>query len=260
MALSSLWPASRLETAIRYQLMDPTGELSWSWTSQEIQYYINDFQTIMQDRFEFVWGSATTAIPANTNTDGITGGGLVGPYYLPLTSIATNMLRPGNMWYATTNTGTPNWYRIVGRTKEELEVIQRDWREVGTGVPQVAIMADVNTIGLWPPPAVAGTLISEYPVTLLFTNTTTATMQIPAWTRYGFIDYACWRCLERPGPNQNFIKAKRRRARLEQKFKRYRTIWENHLPDKPWSFRFASTYEGDILNIGQHNTLFQTWA
>jgi hypothetical protein len=163
------------------------------------------------------------------------------------------------MWFGSTNTGTTNWYRVVGRTKEELEVMQRDWREVGQGVPQVAFMADVGTMGLWPPPTVSGTLISEYPVEVLFAATT-STQQIPAWTRYGFLDYVCWRAWERPGPNQNLTKSARRKRRLENKMKRYRTIWENHLPDKAWSLRFAGTYEGDILNIGQHNTLFQTWA
>src|ERR1700734_3102069 len=110
MPLSDLWTAAQLEAACRRELMDPTGALDWSWTSAELQYYINDFQTILQDRFEFVWGSATTAIASNTTTDA--GGGPTGPYYIPLTNIATNMLRPGNMWYATTNTGTLNWYRF----------------------------------------------------------------------------------------------------------------------------------------------------
>lgn len=254
MPLSDQWSAATLESAVRRELMDPTGTLAWSWTSQEIQYYIQDFQTILQDRFEFVWGSATTILASNTNT--------YGPYEIPLSSISTSMLRPGNMWYGATNTqsgGTTTYVRVVGRTKEELEIMQRDWREVGTGVPQVAYMEDINTLGLWPPPSTVGTLISEFPQVILFTNTSTATMQVPAWTRYGFLDYACWRCLERPGPNQNLIKAQRRRKRLELKFKRYRTIWENYLPDKGMSFRFAGTYEGDILNIGQGNTLFQTW-
>lgn len=237
--------------------MDPTGTLSWSWTDIELNYYINDFQTILQDRFEFVWGSATTAIASNTLTN--VGGSPTGPYYIPLTSVATNMLRPGNMWFATTNTGTPNWIRLVGRTHEELEVIQRDWREVGVGIPEVAFMGDINTLGLWPPPTAPGTMISEYPIVCLFTSTTMP-MQVPAWTKYGFLDYACWRAWERPGPNQNLTKSGRRRKRLEEKFKRYRTIWENYLPDKGKSFRFARTYEGDILNIGQHNTLFQTWC
>jgi hypothetical protein len=257
MPLSDLWTAAELEIAVRRELMDPSGTLSWSWTSAELQYYINDFQTILQDRFEFTWGSATTAISSNTSTDA--GGGPQGPYYIPLSNISTNMLRPGNMWYATTNTGTPMWYRLVGRTKEELEVMQRDWREVGVGVPQVAFMADINTLGLWPPPTVNGTLISEFPIICLFTSTT-ATMQIPAWTKYGFLDYVCWRAWERPGPNQNLTKSARRRKRLEEKFRRYRTIWENYLPDRAPSFRIGGTYEGDILNIGTHNTLFQTWA
>lgn len=254
MALSDLWTAEQLESAIRLQLMDPTGTLSWSWTSVELQFYINDWQTLLQDRFEFVWSSATTLIGSNTNT--------FGPFEFPLVNIATNMLRPGNMWYATTNTAgttTSSYFRLVGRTKEELEVMERDWREVAGGSPEVAYMSDINTIGLWPPPSINGTLVTEYPVQLLFSNTS-APMQVPAWTKYSFIDYACWRALERPGPNQNLIKAGRRKKRLELKLKRYRTIWENYLPDKAPSFRLGSTYEGDILNIGRHNTLFTTWA
>src|ERR1700677_1007354 len=174
MALSDMWSAAQLESAVRRELMDPTGTLSWSWTSLEIQYYINDFQTILQDRFEFVWGSATTAIASNTQT-AVAGGSPVGPYYIPLTSISTSMLRPGNMWYATQNgTGTPTWVRLVGRTKEELDVIQRDWREVGVGIPEVAVMADINTLGLGPPPTGEGTLISEFPQVILFSTTTPA--------------------------------------------------------------------------------------
>lgn len=254
MPLADLWTGAQFEAAIRRQLMDPTGTLSWSWTTIELQMYIQDWQTFLQDRFEFVWSSATTTIGSNTNT--------FGPFEFTLVTIATNMLRPGNMWWANTNTagtGTSSYYRIVGRTKEELEVLERDWRNVAGGTPQLAYMSDVNTIGLWPPPSVNGTLVSEYPVTLLFSNTS-AHMQVPAWTKYSFLDYACWRALERPGPNQNLIKAKRRRARLEAKLKRYRTIWENYLPDKAPSLRFAGPYEGDILNVGRHNTLFTTWA
>lgn len=243
MALSDLWTAAQFETAIRRELMDPTGTLSWSWTSIELQMYIQDWQTILQDRFEFVWGSATTLVGSNTNTGG--------PFEMALTAVATNMLRPGNMWWDN--------FRLVGRTKEEIEIMERDWREVGGGVPEVAYMSDVNTLGLWPPPSIAGTLINEYPRIVLFTSTTTP-MSVPAWTKYSFLDYAVWRALERPGPNQNVIKSNRRKARLVSKLKRYKTIWENYLPDKAPTFRIGGRYEGDILNIGRHNTLFQTWA
>jgi uncharacterized membrane protein (UPF0136 family) len=37
------------------------------------------------------------------------------------------------------------------------------------------------------------------------------------------------------------------------------TAWDQYLPDKAPSLRFATSYEGDILNVGEHNTLFQTW-
>lgn len=243
MALSDLWTQAHIILAARRELMDPTGTLSWSWTDQELGMYVEDWQTILQDKFEFVWGSATTAIASNTSS--------YGPYEIPLTTVATNMLRPGNMWWDN--------IRLVGRTREELEIMERDWRQVGGGVPEVAYMGDVNTLGLWPPPSVAGTLVTEYPVTLSFA-TTSSTMQIPAWTRYSFLDYVVWRAMERPGPNQNLTKSERRKARLMAKMKRYKTIYENYLPDKAPSFTFAKRYEGDILNIGRHNTLFQTWV
>jgi hypothetical protein len=242
-ALSDLWTQAQMNAAVRRELMDPTGTLSWSWSNTELNMYLSDFQQILQDKFEFVWGSATTAISSFTAS--------TGPFEIPLTTIGTNLLRPGNMWW--------NNYRLVGRTKEEIEILERDWRSVTGGVPEVAYMSDVNTLGLWPPPAAAGTLISEYPTIVVFTNTTTP-MQIPAWTKYSFLDYACWRAWERPGPNQNLTKAQRRKKRLQAKILRYKTIWENYLPDKAPTFRIGSTYEGDILNIGRHNTLFQSWA
>ena len=223
--------------------MDPTGTLSWSWSNIELQMYVEDWQTILQDKFEFVWGSSTTTIGSNTSS--------YGPFEFAISTLGTNMLRPGNMWW--------NNIRLVGRTKEELEIMERDWRAVRNGVPEVAYMSDINTIGLWPPPASAGTLIAEYPASLVFA-TTTSSMQVPAWTKYSFLDYVVWRSMERPGPNQNLTKAQRRKARLMAKLKRYRTIWENYLPDKAPSFRIGGQYEGDILNIGRHNTLFQSWA
>lgn len=243
MALSDLWTLNELVTAVRRELMDPTGAFDWSWTSIELQYYINDWQTILQDKFEFTWGSSTITLTSNTNP--------IGPYEFPLTNIGTNLLRPGNLWF--------NNFRLVGRTKEELEIMERGWREVGAGNPEVAYMSDINTIGIWPPPVVTGTLIAEYPITLGMAAGT-STMQVPAWTKYSFLDYACWRAWERPGPNQNLTKATRRKKRLTNKLLRYKTIWENYLPDKAPSFRIGATYEGDILNIGKRNSLFQTWA
>lgn len=249
MALSDLWTLDQLTTAVRRELMDPTGGFDWSWTTVELQYYLNDWQTILQDKFEFTWGSATITLTSNTQTNAA--GEPVGPYTIPLTSISTNMLRPGNLWFQN--------FRLVGRTMEELEVMQRDWREVGGGVPEVAYMQDINNIGFWPPPSVSGTLIAEFPTTLGMAAGT-STMQVPAWTRYSFLDYACWRAWERPGPNQNLTKAQRRKKRLMQKMIRYKTIWENYLPDKAPSFRIGpGEYEGDILNVGRHNTIFQTW-
>ena len=101
MALSDLWTGAQIESAVRRELMDPTGTTAWSWNTIELQVYINDWQNLLQDRFEFVWGTASRIMVGGTST-------------IQLTSVATDMLRLGNIWW--------NGYRLAARaeTKKRL--------------------------------------------------------------------------------------------------------------------------------------------
>lgn len=253
MALSDRWTAAQFESTIRRELMDPTGTTNWSWNSVELQLYINDWQNMLQDRFEFVWGSATVV---NSGTATITNGTLTNTQYgtstFTTTAIATNMLRIGNIWW--------NNYRLAGRDKEELEILERDWRAVQPGIPQAAYQDDINTISVWPPPnnITTDTALFEFPVLCTFTDTG-AVMSIPAWTKYSCVNYAAYRAYMRPGPQQDLNRAQRYRQKFVKQGIRIRTIWDQYLPDKAPSLRFGGSYEGDILNVGEHNTAFQTW-
>lgn len=239
MALSDLWTQAQLNAAIRREIMDPTGATAWSWSDVELNLYVNDWQNLIQDRFEFVWGTATVTDSVATAT-------------YTLTNIANNMLRPGNIWF--------NNFRMKGRDKEELEIMQRDWRDVQPGNPECTYQDDINSISLWPPPSASttNTLIFEYPVLTTFTDTATP-MAVPAWTRYSCVNYATYRCYMRPGPQNDLQRATRYKQKFIKQGIRIRTIWEQHMPDKAPSLRPGGKYEGDILTVGQHNTLFTTW-
>lgn len=239
MALSDQWTLSQINQAVRREVMDPTGTTSWSWNDVEINTYINDWQNLLQDRFEFVWSTATVIDSLATTT-------------FTLTSIAANMLRPGNVWY--------NNFRLKGRDKEELEVMERDWRAVKPSNPTCTYQDDIRTISVWPPPAAGATntLVFEYPVTTTM-STNTSTMSLPAWTRYSAVNYVVYRMYLRPGPMNDPKRAQRYKQKFIKQGIRIRTIWEQHMPDKAPSLRPGGKYEGDILTVGQHSTLFTTW-
>jgi len=240
MALADLWTQAQLNAAVRRELMDPTGTMGWSWSDKEVNRYLEDWQNLLQDRFEFVWGSATHTTSGGTTT-------------FTLTNISPIMLRPGRAWW--------NGYRIPGRNKEELEMIQRDWRGVQPGVPEIVYQDDINTLSVWPPPATTttDTLVVEFPQAVTFGTDTTTPMSIPAWTKYSAVNYCAMRAYMRPGPQQDLQKGARYKAKFIKQGIRIRTQWEQYFPDKAPSLRFAGKYEGDILNVGQHNTLFSTW-
>ncbi len=239
MSLDQLWNRGQLRTSVRRELNDTSGTLSWSWSDTELNQLLGDWQDLIQDHSEFTWGSATlTSVTTATIT---------------LTNVANNILRFDSIWW--------NGLRLGGRDKEELEISIRDWRAVQPGNPQTCYQDDPYSVSVFPPPstgAIGTSVIFEYPVRCQFIDDTTA-MQVPAWTKYSAVPYVAWRALVRPGPNQDFQKA----AAYEQKFRyllqRYRTIWINHLPAKGSSLRPGGRYEGDILTLGQHNTLFQSW-
>lgn len=234
--LSDLWTRGQILASVRRELMDPSGTLSWSWSDTELRDYIGAWQDYLQEKFEFAWGTATVTTGSSTMT---------------LTAIATDMNRVGNVWW--------NSYRLGGRSKEELDIEQRDWRASNAGSPEVAYQDDIRTVSVWPFPATTGTGVFEYPRTLTFASDSTP-MAIPAWTKYSAINYVVMRAYQRPGANQDLAKAQRRGMRFDAQVKRFQTIKEQCLPAHYPSLRPGGRYEGDVLSLGKANTLFQTWA
>lgn len=237
MALSDLWTQAELNAAVRRELLDPTGTLSWSWSNVEINQYLEDWQDLLQDHFWFVWNTATV-----TNVTTAT---------LTLTAIATDMLAPGNIWF--------NDFRMKGRTKEELDMLLRDWRAVLPGSPEACYQDTIDTISFWPPMGSAGTVIFEYPRIVTFGTSTTTPMSLPAWTRYSAINYCAYRAYMRPGPQQDLARSARYKAKFVRQGSRIRALWDMYFPDRAPSLRPGGKYEGDILTVGMHNTLFSCW-
>jgi hypothetical protein len=223
--------------------MDPDGR--W-WTDAELNEYAGAWQDFLQEKFEFVYNTATIQTALATVT---------------LTDVAVDILRLDAIYW--------NDFRLVGRDKEELEVDQRDWRASSAGNPMVTYQDDTYSVSFWPPPSIVGTAVFEYPATLTFIDDVTPS-PLPAWTKYSSIEYCVARAYLRAGPNQDIQKFQRRKTRFMRQLQRYVTIRNQYFPDRAPTLRpsissggmFQSDggrYEGDILNIGKNTTLFQTW-
>jgi hypothetical protein len=233
MALSDQWTRAQFRTAIQTELMDPSAK--W-WTTTELNQYISDWQDQVQERFEFVWGTATVTTSVGTFT---------------LATVDPNMLRLDAVYWDNV--------RVTPKTTAEMELLQRDWR-AGTAAtfPQVAYQPSDGTMVLWPPPQATGTVVFEYP-TRLVTSDDVTPVALPAWVRYSCLQYACWRAYLRAGPNQDAQKAMRRKQKFLRQIERYVTIRENHFPNYTPSLRPGGKYEGDIVNAGRNTTIFKTW-
>jgi hypothetical protein len=223
--------------------MDPNG--IW-WTDTELNEYIGAWYDRLQEKFEFVYNTATITTALATQT---------------IATVAPDMLRLDAVYW--------NGTRMVGRDKDELEVIQRDWRAMPPAIPFVVYQDDTYSFSIWPIPAQAGTMVLEYPIRGTFTNDSTP-IATPAWTRYSAIDYCVARAYLRAGPNQDIQKFQRRKIRFMRWIIRFLTIRDQYFPDRTPTIRpgidaggvfrqNATRYEGDILNAGQNTTVFQTW-
>lgn len=220
MALSTKWSKAQIRAVLRRELLDPKEK--W-WSDGELDRYIAAWQDRLQEQFEFCWGSATSTTSLST---------------LTLTDVAADILRLDALYW--------NDRRLVGRSKEELDLLNRNWRNASTGTPKVVYQDDLTTLSLWPPPDTAGTLVVEYPKTLSFA-TDTSTMQVPAWTRHSAKNYCLYRAYSRFGPNQDQRIAARRKAKWDRQLKKYKTMLANYFPHKYPSLRFGGEYEKDIL-------------
>jgi hypothetical protein len=195
------------------------------WTDEEIDRYITAWQNRIQDETEVVWSSGTLVVGSATST-------------ITLTAIATDILRVDAIYW--------DKVRLVGKTKEELDLLNRNWRNANPGTPQVVYQDNEATLSLWPTPVATGTLVSEHPKMLTFA-TDTSTMQVPGWMKYSVVNYCLWRAFSRFGPNQDQNVAARRRARFEKQLRKYKSLLANIFPHKYPSLRPGGGYEKDIL-------------
>lgn len=223
MAFSTKWTRAKLRSIVRAELLDPNEK--W-WTDTELDHYVADWQNRVQEKLELVWGTATYTTALSTST---------------IATRVTDMLRLDAVYW--------NDQRLVGRTKADLDLIDRDWRSTDPGVPVVVYQDNYATFSLWPAPATVGTIRLEYPKTLSFV-TDTSTMQIPAWTKYSAKNYCLSRAFGRFGPNQDVNIAARYRSKFERQLRKYRSFVAAFFPTKYLSLRPGTNYEEDIVMPG----------
>lgn len=251
MALSDKWTLSQLRAMSRNELMDANNR--W-WTDTEINDLVDEWQDRLQEWFEFVWGSASFVVSSIGTSISTLGQAVpAGTASITLSNIATNFLRP-DAFYWISNVPNPvntNGVRLSARTKQDLDILQRDWRNtIPLDPPLVVYQDSPEEIVLWPAPATQGTLICEYPVRLCFDNDTSV-MAIPAWTKYSCQNYVGYRAMLRTGPNQDIQRAMKYKALFQRQIMRYRRIWDAYFPYHYPSLRPSQPsdhYTIDILN------------
>lgn len=220
MAISDKWTRLQIRQAVQRELMDTSAK--W-WTTGELDSYVGQAQDRLQDEMELVWGTATATTTLGT---------------LTLSAVATDILRLDAVYW--------NGVRLGYKTKLELDAFRREWRGAPTNAPTVYYQDDPVTVSFYPSPSTAGTAVFEYPKVLAF-STDTSPMTLPAWTKYGLIDYAVHRAHARHGPNQSASLASRARARWLEKLDRYQRMKDAVQPDKFLSLRPTTHYEKDLL-------------
>ena len=257
MALSDKWTLNQLTTLCLNELNDPTGR--WFGTA-EIYTYLDEWQMRLQERFEFVWSTATTTVSAiGTTTDTL---GLTIPAgtasILLSTFIPDAMRCDAFYWVSSTQTDTDTFgVRLAPRTKQDLNILIRSWRyTLPADPPLVVYQDDITDIVLWPPNANMGTVIAEYPQKIGMAGTGTNTMQIPAWTKYSSRYYVAYRCYFRTGPRQDIQKAMTYKAIWERYLMRHRRQWDNYFPERYTQLK--PKQPSDLWNISILNPPYVT--
>jgi hypothetical protein len=229
LALSDLWTRAQLRANVRQELLDPVAKF---WPDSELNTYIERWQVYLQNRFEFVWATTTATVAINSST-------------LTLSAVDPAMMRLDAMYWNGTR-------RLPPRSKEDLDVLKRGWRNDTSGSePRVTYQDSFNTVSIWPPCGTSGTIVFEYPKHLTFGTTTLADslpMQIPAWTKYSCKNFCVEHALLRHGPNQDLPRAQRRRKKFAKQVSEFSTMKANFFPDRAPVMRPGGSYEGEILN------------
>lgn len=223
MAFSDRWTLSTIRAACQRELGDPNARF---WSTAELDLYIGDWQTELQDKFSFVMDTATQTMVGSSTI---------------LLATLTDIMRVDALYY--------NNRRLPGRTKQDLEEITRNWRSTDNIDPEPVLtyQNDSRDIVLWPPVSGTGTVVMEYAKVLGFA-TNTSTMSVPAWTRYSAIPYVVMRALLREGPANSPNKALYYKKRFERWTKLFRVMWDGYLPIRAPRLQPGMRYEERIIN------------
>lgn len=219
MSLATKPTLAALRTSARNELLDPTGR--W-WSDTELNSYIEGAQAELQRQFEFVWGSSTTT----TNI----------PFFA-IDDAAS--IRMGRVWW--------NGYQLPIVTTDWLSDHLRAWRYANTSeIPKLAYLWDSGTLGFWPPPSTAGTLVVEYPAALTLSSDT-STLSVPAWTKFAIKDWVGWKAYSRLGPNQDLDRALRRKKRWVMALARFRKNWDAYRAEAAPHLRIGGKHDVAFL-------------
>ena len=239
MSLAARWTLNQIRSAVRRELLDPTGK--W-WSNDELNQYINDWQQNLQNQFEFVWATSTLTFTDTTTT-------------FDISTVTPGAMRLDAVYYCAGGTDTSTG-RLSPRSPADLDTMQRDWRGTAAAAginPVIVYQNNAQTVSFWPPPAGTGTVYFEYPVLCTMTTTVSSgtfvdgTMAIPAWTRYSAIPYCRYRAYSRFGPNQDINKASRARKAWDRQKKLIRRFWDGYFPDKSERLRPGRKWAGQVL-------------
>lgn len=251
MALSDKWTRAQLRTLVRNELLDPSGK--W-WTDNELNLYLEAWQNRIQDELEFIWQVAVVPVSAGTAT--FTASDVINASGNTLTwDTASNSWQIEASTWDIASVSLPRILRYDGfywngdklsaRTTPQMDQLDLYWRKATPSTPIVVYPIDDTVAAIWPHPDADGILLVEYPVQLTFEDDS-ATMQIPAWTRYSAKDYCAYRAYLRLGSNQDLDKAQRRKAKFEKQLNRYRTVKATYFPEHFPSLRPGGAYEARI--------------
>jgi hypothetical protein len=222
MALSDRPSRAELRRVVREELLDPDARF---WSDSELDVYLQEWLDTVQDHLELCWATSTTVTSTTTFTLSV-----LDPLARRLEAV---------YW---------NGVRLDGRTEQDLDVLDRDWRSVDPSVPRAVYQFGSEVFVLWPAPATEGTMVLEHPRLLTFEADDTA-CPLPPWTRYSATPYCCYRALQRHGPAQDLPRASRYKAAFLRAVQTHRRTYNAFLPTRYPQLRPGGSYEADILQV-----------
>ena len=226
----SNWSRADLKSLVRRELMDTNTR--W-WSDDELNLYAQWWLDETQRDNEFIWGTSTIITATNTIT--------LGTFTPPMIRLESVY------WLGTYTSGfKTGGYRLAGRHLYDLEVMNREWREVLPDTPREVIQYDSQTVIIWPPQTGVNGFVFEYPQSLSLTNDTQL-IPLPAWTQFTAKYYICSKAFLKPGPTNDLQKALRYRKKFNEAKVDMLEIWNGFQPYRYLKLKPAGHYEADIL-------------